>query len=1262
MKSLTAGQETARLAGGRDLFRFVKIEWPDDPTTYYSERAVAGAGWSPDSGITFKPLLRSFPQTSRRVSLGVEETMPSSEVSFGVTVDPTDSDRVDALIENEVPLGIAVTSYEVMRPAAGDAAESDWITLGRYLMLGFKMYYEPMWVQFRCADWLDTIGEKYVGRLITTDLFPLAPSASYGQVIPHVFGTVLGAPLPLVGAAGTQATTLDETIDEEELQIVLADGAALASSGTVIIDGEEIEYSVISGDTMTATLRGANDTVAVSHSFGAAVTQLLNRYTFAVADHPIVGVSNLIINDILVDINTVTRPYVDANGVTLVDLVGTLPEITEPGATTSQIGLTDLESPPLWGEGAENTADSATEGWAQAVDDGDDAHVTFCRLPDGTTGGLPGEEGGGSVLHLKMTNDLSTNNGTIKKAIVGIEYQAVNGDINGWPIDFPPYFYLLHGETVLSQALTLDETGYLEIDSSAHFADSGGVWIENEYIEYGSLNTDVSPPRSVDLTRGANHTKRRPHDAAAKVYHVVKSVGIAAPPDEDIAGNTELYPEEQEGANSTELFDLKSGSLGAVSPYGVLYVGGYAEREENVFSFELPFPFHGTFDLECWRETEGWTGGHTLTGEYPLRSIDVIGFTVGVNLVPNDIIPRLLLKLENPTGTSESVTAKINVSGNPLSDYSSVLAVEMRVICDSHTAYGSVYLAPNDTKNLSVTLTRHGNGFTQSQLESTRISITGSAGQLWSKTDPPYPAWDKAGFYLNSVEAGTQGDYAFVGNDTPLDSSTYISSNRVTQRIDISEDVLATGGWPWFTDDTSLMVAWPDDLSAIDVLVYRLGMDLEVLGGSTRRVRENEVECVADVVGQAAPFRNFELLTRLLTGADYFGLVDGVDYDSANLIAACDDAAASLETGTWDIARRLDRRERLLELMASAVTDSGIRFGMDGGKLVFFPRITGSTASRVRTIDRDEMLSAPEKDAVTMELVWNEIAVYYARKMSGTDRGFQKVEEANNPTSEAKAWGTRRYTYDAEWIRDEMVARTLSQRMTADFSAGRQQIAVTVFSGLNLDLELGDAIGLTDSFSRMIGQVGRIVGASNPSAPNMRLTLAYPISDSRVRVWEHVPSDSFIDAYPIEQTMKFVIGGVEVAQLNVNGLRLAGEVNEVPWAPEDSEAALIVYDGVSSPHAIQFNVFETADTYYRAMALDAVGDLRVSELREKGDYFPLTTVHAFAAYIELATNGEDVLFTTDLAREMMRVENLDVAGEINGELQARQVTENADLI
>ena len=69
-------------------------------------------------------------------------------------------------------------------------------------------------------------------------------------------------------------TTLNGAIDASTTTIVLTNAAQFPSTGTsfVLIGTEMIQYTGISGNTLTGVTRGTRGTTAASHSDGATVT------------------------------------------------------------------------------------------------------------------------------------------------------------------------------------------------------------------------------------------------------------------------------------------------------------------------------------------------------------------------------------------------------------------------------------------------------------------------------------------------------------------------------------------------------------------------------------------------------------------------------------------------------------------------------------------------------------------------------------------------------------------------------------------------------------------------------------------------------------------------------------------------------------------------------------------------------------------------------------------------------------------------------
>ena len=67
-------------------------------------------------------------------------------------------------------------------------------------------------------------------------------------------------------------TVLEEDLDSTETEIDVADTSSYPSSGVILIEDEQIEYTGISGNTFTGCTRGANGTVATTHSDGTSVS------------------------------------------------------------------------------------------------------------------------------------------------------------------------------------------------------------------------------------------------------------------------------------------------------------------------------------------------------------------------------------------------------------------------------------------------------------------------------------------------------------------------------------------------------------------------------------------------------------------------------------------------------------------------------------------------------------------------------------------------------------------------------------------------------------------------------------------------------------------------------------------------------------------------------------------------------------------------------------------------------------------------------
>ena len=80
-------------------------------------------------------------------------------------------------------------------------------------------------------------------------------------------------------ATGATTSTLNGSINSSATTITLVSNASFTTTGTVVIDGESINYSGKGVNTLTGCTRGANGSQAAAHSSGAVVTQVTTAFS-----------------------------------------------------------------------------------------------------------------------------------------------------------------------------------------------------------------------------------------------------------------------------------------------------------------------------------------------------------------------------------------------------------------------------------------------------------------------------------------------------------------------------------------------------------------------------------------------------------------------------------------------------------------------------------------------------------------------------------------------------------------------------------------------------------------------------------------------------------------------------------------------------------------------------------------------------------------------------------------------------------------------
>lgn len=125
-------------------------------------------------------------------------------------------------------------------------------------------------IQTAGTDWNPT-NDNGVLSNVNELAFP-TPSASWGAN--GYWGAAdsdAGGNLLASGRLGKVVTKLNEQVDESETTITVNDASGMPSTGTIIVEDEEITYAGVSGNDLTGCTRGAAGTGAKAHAGGHEV-------------------------------------------------------------------------------------------------------------------------------------------------------------------------------------------------------------------------------------------------------------------------------------------------------------------------------------------------------------------------------------------------------------------------------------------------------------------------------------------------------------------------------------------------------------------------------------------------------------------------------------------------------------------------------------------------------------------------------------------------------------------------------------------------------------------------------------------------------------------------------------------------------------------------------------------------------------------------------------------------------------------------------
>lgn len=476
----------------------------------------------------------------------------------------------------------------------------------------------------------------------------------------------------------------------------------------------------------------------------------------------------------------------------------------------------------------------------------------------------------------------------------------------------------------------------------------------------------------------------------------------------------------------------------------------------------------------------------------------------------------------------------------------------------------------------------------------------------------------------------------------------------VFYEIDITEQVLtdvSNPGWDWFQAGRTLTVFMPAGATLALPWVMEIGFKVDVVDQQVELVNEDTANVTAVLNGFGGASNTAqETIEEIVTGSLFMGLTAS-DYDQSGLVAALSDITES----PYTMDRVYDEPANLRAALSSAVRDAGIRYVIDGGQLKFFPKINSSSSDSVRSLTLADLPSPapPEADA-HIDLVSNWVRVTYDRTFRADIKAVVRsiaaitVEQA---LSQAYGWGERRTTLDAEWLSIVTEATELADRFIADFAFPRRLLQVPVIAGRNLDLEVGDVVKVTDAYSDLALQVGRIVGTSWIAENTIRLTLA--LGDEKTTLFGS--GDNRVDIFTSPPRIEFWLDGNLVAALINDGLWIDGTITErVGVGSETAHTPGTLVELIASEWSL--GATDGGGTLEQQVTIDANGDVLLRTLFEDITY-PVAAAQSANFELDGTADPQELLVSIDLARRVALA--ADVTDQNFGYLTIRHLRESA---
>lgn len=1125
-RALTASQSAQTTASGHSAMRIVSIVWPD-ATRYYIDRDPSKS-FSPDANKSYSITLAGCVDASKRLDLSLAETYPALSARFSLHNNTAEHPTIKQRVHDVNVVGLKVTFYKVYQPATGSLTSADWITLGVYSISKYAM--TRMGVDFECIDIQQAFLNKTILRTVTQDLIPAAPSESCNKIIPLVFGSATA--IPAIKVSTTPMTTLDESITDSETELVVIDGSVLTAGAYAWIDSEKILIQSIATNTLTVA-RGVDSTDAAEHNWGATVEQIAD-VRFLAADCALSNITNVRAADgtryAAADIET---SIVTLNGtdVTYIDVAaGGLPRKVTSGASVLSYDPKDLDAPLEFRAGDYNT--NAIAQWANAVDtDPETRNATAAIIYDSV--GVSGAANGGVtmpqlplagahtiqklVLYAQTNTDLSSRAGAIKKCMARLEYSADVPVNKTWPSgSYRPVFQVLPGQaSACAIAITGVTTGSpMEVTTAtAHGLDTNDyVWVRGVQNAAGG-DSACNGQWQVTVTAYNKFTYAGTCAASAvntgsmvRIYSSFISEPI------DTEASSVIYPDGGDSLNddSRDVFEATTEAVSETTLTPV-YVSGYEESREYTVLYETVMGALGTgpYHVTSWPRMYGQGVGAAIPNGLVSVGLgsgeNYVGKVQGEHIHSADLTTAISSgDIANIAASAVFTSVKVTIE---FESVSGPQEIQLGIYIEGAYTQTAEIKTPTDSDHDTFTVSHTVTGsFSRSDIDAATFILRtyATGGTNVTSSDE----LDQATLRLSSIRVALQSTTVLEGETTKLVAKVQSPSSRIVQKIDMSE-LARVHNWSLFKADALeshesaclfLAVVLPRSDCGISLNVFDLGFEIEEVTVSTVPTRDSDATMLLDADGLlSTSWAHSKYVIAALLGYARFAGMSASYYDETSLLAAIAVAEAQLGSD-YLFSRVITENVSLMELLCQAVTDAGIRWCIDSGKIKFFAGLA-SAAPATRSVTRNDRNWSSEPSVLNsqLDLVANRINLTY-------NAGAGKLAYYD-PSSQAKSWGECIAEYEAKWIASESIATVLVKRMLANFAWPMDIASYVVQSGRGADIEIGvDTLFVSDA-SNDLYTVGRVVGIESDDVGAL-LSLQIGVQAVRNSRWERVVSTS----------------------------------------------------------------------------------------------------------------------------------------------------------